>query len=339
MTSASRPKRTTQRDVARLAGVSQTTVSMVMSGSVSPSISQETWDRVLTAARGLNYTPNRFAQALKTNRTMTVACVVPDISNPFYPALLRGVHAVADEADYDVITINTDGAADRERRFLRWCLQGRIDGVVGVFFTIHAPDFKPLTEAGIGIVRVEASVKKGGPLPIDNLYVDNHAAAEAVTRYLIGRGHRQIAMVAGSGGPQNVRMRGYAAALRAAGGTPCMVVDEEFTEEGGYRATRRLLDEGNHGTAIFAANDLMAVGAMAAIHEAGLKIPSDIAVAGFDDIFAARIVTPALTTVAQSQYELGTAAAEILLDRLQGRNPAEGTSREMPFRLIERQST
>jgi LacI family transcriptional regulator len=288
MTSASRPKRTTQRDVARLAGVSQTTVSMVMSGSVSPSIPQETWDRVLTAARGLNYTPNRFAQALKTNRTMTVACVVPDISNPFYPALLRGVHAVADEADYDVITINTDGAADRERRFLRWCLQGRIDGVVGVFFTLHAPDFKPLTEAGIGIVRVEASVKKGGPLPIDNLYVDNHAAAEAVS---------------------------------------------------GYRATRRLLNEGNHGTAIFAANDLMAVGAMAAIHGAGLKIPSDIAVAGFDDIFAARIVTPALTTVAQSQYELGTAAAEMLLDRLQGRNPAEGTSREMPFRLIERQST
>ena len=97
MTSASRPKRTTQRDVARLAGVSQTTVSMVMSGSVSPSIPQETWDRVLTAARGLNYTPNRFAQALKTNRTMTIACIVPDITNPFYPALIRGIQSVTDE--------------------------------------------------------------------------------------------------------------------------------------------------------------------------------------------------------------------------------------------------
>jgi len=334
-----RPRRVTQRDVARLAGVSQTTVSMVLSGASAPSLPSETLERVQAAVRELGYVPNRFAQALKTNRTMTIACVVPDIANPFYPSLLRGVQSVADDAGYDVITVNTDGTAEREQRFLSWCLERRVDGVVGVFFTLRASDFRPLTDSEIGVVRIESSAKRGGPLPVDNLYIDNEAAAGAVTRYLIGRGYERIAMIAGIGGPQDGRIRGYRTALTEAGREPLIVTDEAFTEEGGQRAAETLFALAERPDAVFAANDLMAIGAMAAAREAGFSIPGDIAVAGFDDIFAARLVTPPLTTVSQFQYDLGTTAAEVLLDRLQRGNAGAGTSQAMPFRLIERSST
>lgn len=334
-----RPRRVTQRDVARLAGVSQTTVSLVLSGASTSSIPPETLERVQAAMRELGYVPNRWAQALKTNRTMTIACVVPDIANPFYPSLLRGLQAVADDAGYDVITVNTDGTAEREQRFLNWSLEGRVDGVIGVFFTLRAVDFKPLTDAGICVVRIESSVKKDGPLPVDNLFIDNEAAAGAVTRYLIGRGYGRIAMIAGIGGPQEGRLRGYEAALREAGRAPLIVADEAFNEEGGFRAAQQLFGLTERPDAIFAANDMMAIGAMAAAHEAGFAIPGDVAIAGFDDIFAARLVTPALTTVSQFQYDLGTTAAEVLLDRLQRGGAGPGTSQAMPFRLIERRST
>src|SRR5665213_2506959 len=119
-------KRATQRDVARIAGVSQAAVSMVLSGGGTTSIPAETWQRITDAARELGYAPNRFAQALKTSRTMTVACVVPDITNPFYPSLVRGIQSVTDGLNYDLITVNTDGLAERERHFLDWLRQGRV---------------------------------------------------------------------------------------------------------------------------------------------------------------------------------------------------------------------
>ena len=159
----------------------------------------------------LGYAPNRFAQALKTNRTMTIACIVPDITNPFYPALMRGIQSITDGLNYDVIAVNTDGTAERERHFLDWSRQGRVDGVIGVFFTLRAGDFRPLVEAGVPVVRIESSKKRGGDLPIDDIFVDSHAAAYAVTQYLIGRGHKRIAMIAGRGGPQAVRIEGYRA--------------------------------------------------------------------------------------------------------------------------------
>ena len=146
----------TQRDVARRAGVSQATVSLVLSGD-APTISAETWERISKAARELGYVPNRSAQALKTSRTMTIACIVPDITNPFYPSLIRGIQSVADGLRYDVITVNTDGSPERERHFLDWVRQGRVDGVIGVFFTLACRDFSPLVDAGVPVVRIESS--------------------------------------------------------------------------------------------------------------------------------------------------------------------------------------
>jgi LacI family transcriptional regulator len=332
-------QRVTQREVARAAGVSQATVSLVLGGARAHGIPEDTYARVMQIARELGYVPHRFAQALKTNRTMTLACVVPDVANPFYPSLLRGIQSVAEDAGYDVIALNTDGAASREQRFLDWSLRGTIDGVVGVFFKIRAPDFAAVAQAGVGVVRVETSAKRGGDLPIDNLYVDNVAAAAAATRYLIEKGHRRIAMIAGLGGPQTNRSAGYLRAMRETGLTPQLASYGDFNEEAGYHAARDALAVPSRPTAIFAANDLMALGAMTAAREANLTIPDDVALMGFDDIFAARVVTPALSTVNQFQHDLGRTAAEMLLQRLtELPRDAPGRHREMPFAIVRRQS-
>lgn len=333
-----RQRRITQRDVAQRAGVSQAMVSIALSGNTA-AVAAETLDRIASAAAELGYVPNRFAQSLKTSRTMTIACIVPDITNPYYPALIRGIQSVAEGQRYDVIAVNTDGLADRERHFLNWSRQGRVDGVIGVFWTLRAQDFVDVLKAGVPVVRIEPSRKAAGEIPLDNLFVDNLAASFAMVRHLTERGHRRIAMVAGRGGPQAVRVDGYMAALADCGVEPDVVVDDAFNEDGGFRATQTLLARKVRPTAIFAANDLMAIGAMQALREAGLSVPGDVAVAGFDDISAARLVSPGLTTVAQFQYDIGLRAAEILLGRLNETTPGTGTSVEMPFRLIERGST
>jgi len=312
---------------------------MVMSRGQAHAIPPDTFERVTQVARALGYVPNRQAQALKTRRTRTLACVVPDVTNPFYPSLVRGVQTIADAAGYDVIVLNTDGSAERERRFLEWSLRGTIDGVVGVFFKIRAADFASILRASIAVVRIEASAKRGGPLPIDNLFVDNVAAAAEATRYLVQRGHRRIAMIVGSGGPERNRISGYLQALGEAGYKPQLVSFGEFNQEGGYRATRDVLEAPVRPTAIFAGNDLMALGAMAAIREAGLRMPDDMALMGFDDTFAASIVTPQLSSVSQRQYALGQAATEMVLQRLHDlRADAPGRLREMPFEVVSRQS-
>jgi LacI family transcriptional regulator len=325
-----KPRRVTQNDVAQLAGVSQATVSMVLSGTHTE-IPAETFERISAAAKQLGYLPNRFAQALKTNRTMTIACMVPDITNPFYPALMRGIQSVSEAHGYDVIAVNTDGLAERERHFLNWSLQGRVDGVIGVF--------RPVVSGGVPVVRIESGRKSVGDIPLDNIYVDSRAGSIAMVHALVAKGHYRIAMIAGRGGPQRVRVDGYSAALLEAGGNPDVVLDDAFNEEGGFRAAQAILSRKERPTAIFAANDMMAIGAMQALRMGGVNIPGDIAVAGFDDISAARLVSPALTTVAQHQHEVGIRAAEILMDRIKGRVTGMGTAVEMPFTLIERGST
>jgi LacI family transcriptional regulator len=218
-------------------------------------------------------------------------------------------------------------------------LEGRVDGVIGVFFHVTARALRPLLDRKIAVVRIEPNPKKTGPWPLDNLFVDNAAGAKAGTQYLIERGHRRIAMIAGTGGPERNRVSGYLQALEEAALKPQLVSRGSFNEESGYRSTKQILSRGTRPTAIFAGNDLMAFGAMNAIREAKLTIPRDIAVLGFDDIFAARFVTPPLSTISQFQYELGRVAAEMVLERLNQLPPdTPGRERQMPFEVVKRQS-
>ncbi|TKT69236.1 LacI family transcriptional regulator [Aquamicrobium sp. LC103] len=311
---------------------------MVLNDSEAPAIPAETRQRIVDAAKSLGYSPNRFAQALKTRRTMTIACIVPDITNPFYPSLIRGVQKAAQAQGYDVIAVNTDGLAEQERHFVTWAGEGRVDGVIGVFFNTRAPDLAALVDSDIPIVRIEASRKTGGDLAIDDLYVDSRAAARAVTEYLIGKGHRRIAMVAGIGGPQSERIEGYREAVAEIGEMPLVHVEQNFDEKGGLRAAEKLLAKEPHFSAVFAANDLMAIGVMQTLRERQIDIPGRVAVVGFDDISAARLVTPSLTTVTQFQDRMGERAAAILVERMQGKRSGPGTTEMMPFKLVERDS-
>jgi LacI family transcriptional regulator len=200
-------------------------------------------------------------------------------------------------------------------------------------------DLEPFIEAGIPIVRLEASVKRGGPISIDDFFVDNCQAAEDLTSFLISKGHSRIAMIAGRGGPQSVRVDGYRKALQSKRLKTLIQLDDAFTEEGGARAAVKLLDKGEKPTAIIAANDLMAIGVMHALMDHGLSIPDEIAVAGFDDIPAARLVSPSLTTVTQFQNSLGAQAAHALVERLNGTAIGPGRATQQPYRIIERLST
>lgn len=330
-------KRITQKEVADRAGVAQATVSLILNGG-RDKVAPETADRVEAAIQELGYQPNRFAQALRTQKSHVIACIIPDLANPFYPSLVVAVQKVARSAGYEVVTIDTEGVAANERLVVAAAAQGRYDGVVGVFFHLGARDLEQLGRLNIPVVRIEVSRKSGGPQPIDDLYIDNIAAAHALTRHLLGLDHRRIAMVAAPGGPQRYRLEGYLSAMASAGADPLVVEATNFTLEAGRDSVRALLEANKHPTAIIAANDIMAIGAMQAIFARGLSIPGDISVAGFDDILASALVTPPLTTVAQYQDQLGARAAQMLIERLSDARDGPGRAEEMPFKLVLRSS-
>lgn len=333
-------KRPTQADVARAANVSQAMVSYVLNDNAAVSIPGETRARILRAIESLGYQPNRTARSLRTNKTFTIAVIIPDITNPFYPAFERGIQDVADHHQHDVITYNTDGLADKERHYIQSLLEGRVDGVVTVLFHTSAPALFQLLDHNIPVVRLEATHKNAGERPLDNVYLDNVAAAQTAVHHLIEKGHQRIGMLAGHEGPTSYRLIGYSLMLQQCGilGDPALIQTGDFNERGGYEAMNALLLLKPHPTAVFAANDLMAMGAYLAIKEAGLRIPHDVAVVGFDNIPTAKLVSPPLTTVDQFQHRAGQRAAEMLFERMNGRIPSSGRSEELPYQLIVRAS-
>lgn len=330
--------RPTQRDVAAAAGVSQATVSMVLNKAETPSVPQATRAKILKLAKELGYQPNHPARNLRSSKTMALACVIPDITNPFYPGLVRGLQRTAAPAGYDVLIYDTDGVPEGEHRALEWLLQGRADGVVGTFFHLRIPDLAALSRHGVPMVRLESQSKAKGDLPIDSVYIDNAGAAAAMTRLLIARGHRRIAMIRAEYGPGERRALGYATVLREAGLVPEYVIAETYSEEAGARAMQGLLaKKSNRPTAVFGASDVLALGAMEAARAAGVAIPDDIAVVGFDDIPAAKLL--GLTTVRQPEFELGALAAKVLVERLRpGGMKGAGRSLELKFEIIQRSS-
>ncbi len=330
----------TQADVARVAGISQATVSYVLNNKQTVTVSDKTRQRILEAAQNLGYVFNNAARSLITNRTYTIASVIPDITNPFYPTLERGIQDVAETQGYDVIIYNSDGQRHKEEKALRSVRQARADGVIGVFFHMTVDDLMPLLELNIPVVCFAARPKTPEPLPLDYLYIDTAAAAQAAVTHLIGRGHRRIGMLARCERTEDARVLGYRQALAAhrIQFDPDRIRTCESTEEGGYIGMQGLLALATPPTAVFAANDIRAIGALLAIREAGLSVPEDVAIMGFDDIPAARLVSPALSTVTQFQNRLGQRAAELLLDRLNGNAPPQGRCEKMPYAVIVRES-
>lgn len=335
-------KRPTQADVAKLAEVSQPVVSYVLSGDPCAPVAPDTRQRVMEAITRLGYVPNHSARSLRHQRTSTIAGAIPDITNPFYPAFERGIQDVAEGAGYDLLTYNTDGTAEKERKFLRSALTGRVDGVIVRFFKVPLSECLQLVEAGIAVVALSSELPPVAHLPIDTVAINGAAAARAAVEYLIDHGHQRIGILAGEPGSRahGQRTQGYREALGESRlqVEPLLIRDCDFTEDGGYQATRALLQLDTRPTALFATNDLVALGALVALREARLRVPEDVAVVGFDDIPFARFVDPPLTTIAQYPERLGARAAELLLERISGLGPAVGRRELLPFDLIVRQS-
>ncbi|CAA9297951.1 MAG: hypothetical protein AVDCRST_MAG77-5373 [uncultured Chloroflexi bacterium] len=316
------------KEVSRAAGVSISTVSHVLNGTrhVSPELRQ----RVQVAITQLDYRHNGLARSLRTRQSYAIGLIIPDVANPYYPQIARGVQDAAAAAGYWVFLCNSDRHPQAEVRLLENLEGRRVDGII---LDPSGPDpalLAALRRSAAPVVLVGSRIDEPD---LDVVTVAPNGGYEAV-RHLIARGHRRVALIAGppvSGGALPAlpaKAGGYRQALDEAGIPPdlTLIAEADYTREGGAAAMQRLLALPNPPTAVFAGNDLMAIGALAAARRAGLRVPEDLAVVGYDDIPEAAVTTPALTTVAVPKYEMGRAAADVLLDRLRSRSPHASTA-------------
>lgn len=327
--------RVTIADVATLAGVSPTTVSHVLSGKRL--VGEATKGTVQAAIRQLGYRPNAIARSLRTNRSKMVAAVVPDITNPFYAVLTRGLADAVDKAGYGTYVCNTDGSTARELAFTEDVLDRGVDGIVMASVDVSMRASAGPAALGTPVVCV------GGIFDhpqVDLVAVDEGVGSYAATMHLVERGKRRIAMIQGPAESGAARDAGYRRALEESGREcdPATMVRGDWTRRGGQRAMHELMALAERPDAVFCANDLTAIGALDTARELGLSIPDDIALVGFDDVDAATIVSPALTTIRNPAYETGIAAGELLLGRMLGTYNDAGRKVILPCPLVQRQS-
>lgn len=332
----------TIKDIARLANVSVTTVSRVINNK-SEGVSAETRQKILQLVEELGYKPNAIARGLVTKKTKTIGLIVPDISNPFFPDIARGVEDGAHIYGYNVFLCNTDDDLEKEIEYINALNEKYVDGII---FTgtgsISSSNFRHIMElikSGIPVVMMDRRIDSD---EIYGVFVDNFEGGYLAARHLVELGHRKIACITGPLKVKNARERleGYKKALSESG----IEIDERLIYEGDYKMAggmvgmEKLLKENEEITAVFTCNDLMAYGAYKTIRSLGRRIPDDISVVGFDDIQLSQIVEPSLTTVKQPSYDMGLAAARMLIKLVEGKKVKE---RVMVFKpqLVVRRST
>lgn len=304
-------------DVATAAGVSISTVSHVLNGTRR--VAKQTEERVLQAVKELNYRPNSLARALVRQETKTIALVVPDNVNPFFAELARSIENYGFAAGYSVILCNTDNNLDREADYLEMLISKRVDGVIVMTGDRGQAHWPLLQEA-----RVAAVVFDCEDDPLDSVLLDNYGGALRAVQHLLDLGHRRIACIAGPSRSEDHssgrRVLAYRDALKAANLCidPALIVQGDWTYQSGSMATDALMELDNPPTAIFACNDNMAIGALAALHARKIAIPQEISVVGFDGITLSAYTQPPLTNVTTSLVEVGEQLCQLLLDRING---------------------
>lgn len=309
----------TIQQIAKRADVSIGTVSHVINGTAN--VREKLRHRVLEAIRSLGYQPNELARGMRRNQTSMLAMIIPDITNPFFPAVVRGAEDIAYRNSLRLVLCNTDNDPQKETFYLNELQSYRPAGWLVI------PAAESRIAAHMRSVNTTTPVVCLDRQPKgwdgDVVLVDNETGALNATRYLLRMGHKRLAAITG---PLNLtvaveRLEGFKRALREAGITlePDYVQEARFERSAGYEAAKRLLGMLPRPTAIFASNDLIALGVLAAAREMGLRCPEDLSVVGFDNLDFSELTAPALTTVYQSGYQLGTAAARLLLDRIGGK--------------------
>jgi LacI family transcriptional regulator len=323
----------TSKDIARRLSISQSTVSRALRGD--PRVAPQTMARVLEAAREMNYAPNLAARTLITRKTATVGVVVSDITNPFYPELLEILHNEFALVGYRTVLFNERTDASAERALAELVNGSAADGIVYVSATLGSP--LPGRPGGVPMVLVNRYLDD---LAVDTVVADNYRGGQLVAEAFVELGHRRIALIAG---PENTttsrdRERGFRAQLTASG----VPLDESlrrvgrFSHRSGYHWCLDLLASKQRPTAVFAANDVIAFGALDAARRVGVRVPADLSIVGFDDIDMAGWEGFNLTTVRQPLAEMGGAAVKLLIERIESGDGLAPRPRVFPVRLVRR---
>ena len=328
----------TMQDVADAAGVSTATVSRVL-GGVQGASSEATAKRVRACATELGYIVNGLASSMRSQRTRTVGLVIADVSNPWFGQLAGGVESVLGPEGFSVILANTSNSVEREREAVETLQRQQVDALVVASSSADGDHLRGALARGTRVVLVDAELPD---LDVDSVTIDNEAAARAVVEHLLDFGHEEVAIVTGGEGPSSDRARlaGYQGALADRG----LVVGSQLikagssTFEGGRAAVEDLLALSPRPSALFVTNNLMTVGALVAIADAGLKVPTDISIVGIDDMEWYPIAQPAITTVFDPAREMGRRAAQRLLLRLRRQRQPRAERIRLDAELRVRQS-
>lgn len=317
-TKAQTPERMDIRTIARLANVSIATVSRTINHvtTVNPKIAKRVWEVI----EELDYFPNTQARALVSGRSRILGLIVSEITNPFFPELIQGFEDIAVEHGYEILVSSTNYEPKRMSHCIRRMLERKVDGVAVMTFGIEAPLLEQLAQRKVPLVFVD--VGPDGP-GINVLKVDYHHGIRQGVQHLAALGHRNISFVRGPIGLHSAqsRLTAFSESMRECGITPnpAWIVQGDHTLEGGMAAMKQLLEAKKMPTAVMCSNDMTAIGVLHAMYRAGLRVPDDLSVIGFDDIHIAEVTIPPLTTVQMSRFELARAAVNAL------RACAEGT--------------
>lgn len=321
------------KDVAKHAGVSVATVSRVLNNSGY--VGQDTRIKVEKAIKELNYKPNEVARSLFKKQSSTIGLIVPDIMNPFFPELARAVEDTAIQLGYNVILCNSDGDEKKEQNYLDVLQQQYVNGIIVSSNTLTATQIKQLN---IPVVSIDRVISKGLP----TIVVENKKGAMMATRFLQSKGCTRIGHIQGNSSIVNAeeRCEGY---KEIVGKEPWFndtyIANGKYDMQSSIQATLELLQRHPEIDGIFAANDIMAIGAIKAAYQLGKKVPEDIAIIGFDGISLSKATTPELTTIEQPIYEMGEKATKMLVSLMEQQNEGQENYKILDVTLVEREST
>ena len=330
------------RDIAKAAGVSVATVSRVLNHP--DQVTEKTREHVLSIMTSLEYTPNWFARGLNLNRTGVIALMIPNILNPIYTEIAKGVEEVAHNKGYTTLLCNSEDLLEKESAYIAMLLHRKVDGLIFVAGHLEDSQLLKIQEAHLPAVMIGEMEEEW---TFSSVYTDYREGAVKATTHLIENGYSEIAHITGNLKfiESREKLSGYEQALKSAG-IPLIaqwIVDGEETIEGGYVAAKRLIKHAKPPKALFVANDWMAFGAMDAIKTEGLRIPEDIAIVGFDNNRMSALMEPKLTTVNLPVYKMGLTACRLLFDRIEdvlGEGPDEPRQKIfLPLSMKIRQSS